>query len=136
MPLVSKLYGYYPAKELKIGSDNETINSFLQTDEWVVNKSWQYFDRGLDIAAILQKMKLPPLLSLTGSDDDVLGHPIDTKKLLDETGSHQANQWMVVGRTSGFNKDYDHISLLTDPHARIEVFPKALDWIRHYENRL
>jgi pimeloyl-ACP methyl ester carboxylesterase len=94
--VLAAIYRYYPAKRFRMGSDNETAASFAQTDQWVREKEWCYFKDNLDIRAILQAMSLPPILSLTGSKDDVLGHPQDVLALLTETGQSARNRFILV----------------------------------------
>jgi pimeloyl-ACP methyl ester carboxylesterase len=129
---LARFYGYYPAKAAKLGSDNETVDSFLQTDAWVRSKQWLYFKDHRDIAALLQQMQLPPILSITGKKDDVLGHPTDAQLLLKETGAHQLHEFVVAGKDNGFQKDYDHINLLIDPKAAEDVYPRVYEWIQKY----
>lgn len=130
--ILSRFYGYYPAKAARLGSDNETVASFLQTDHWVRSRQWRYFNNNRDMAALLQQMALPPILSITGKNDDVLGHPTDVQLLLKETGTHQPHQFLLAARETGFQKDYNHINLLTDPGAAEDVYPKALEWLLKY----
>ncbi|HYH16108.1 MAG TPA: alpha/beta fold hydrolase [Flavisolibacter sp.] len=129
---LSWFFQYYPAKKAKLGSDNETIASFQQTDEWVRSKPWRYFKDNRDIAALLQQMTLPPILSITGKKDDVLGNPTDVQLLLEETGTHQPHQFILAAKGNGFQKDYDHINLLIDPKAVEDVYPKAYEWLKKY----
>ena len=132
---LSRFYGYYPAKKAGLGSDNETVQSFLQTDAWVRSKQWLYFKNNLDIAALLQQKQLPPIFSITGKKDDVLGHPIDAQLLLKETGVHQQHQFVLAGKDEGFQKDYDHINLLTDPKAVEDVYPRVYEWIKKHSSK-
>ena len=129
---LSRFYGYYPAKAARLGSDNETVPSFLQTDEWVRSKPWLYFKDQRDIAALLQQMPLPPILSITGKKDDVLGHPTDAQLLLNETGNHQPHAFVLAAKETGFQKDYDHINLLIDSKAAEDVYPRAYEWLTKY----
>jgi len=131
---LSRFYGYYPAREAKLGSDNETTPSFLQTDEWVRSKRWLYFKDNRDIAALLRQMQLPPILSITGKKDDVLGHPTDAQLLLKETGNHQRHQFVLAAKANGFQRDYDHINLLIDPKAAVDVYPMVEEWLRKYSS--
>ena len=126
---LAAIYRYYPAKLLRIGSDNETAAGFAQTDQWVREKEWRYFRANLDIRAILHTMSLPPILSLTGSKDEVLGHPQDVQALLTETGQSQINRFILAGRKNGFAIDYDHVNILTHKQAVVELFPLVYDWI-------
>jgi pimeloyl-ACP methyl ester carboxylesterase len=127
--MLSRFYKYYPAKEGKIGSENETVESFLQTDEWVRVKEWFYFKDKTNIAALLQRIQLPPILSITGTKDDVLGNPVDVKLLLEETGKHQRHQFILAGKETGFKKDYGHIDILTDRDAVEDIYPLVYNWM-------
>jgi hypothetical protein len=65
----------------------------------------------------------------------VLGHPIDVHRLMLETGVDQQNQFVVAGKASGFQHDYDHINLLTHPDAPADVFPMVETWLRRQSLR-
>jgi pimeloyl-ACP methyl ester carboxylesterase len=127
--ILSGFFKYYPAKEGKLGSENETIESFIQTDQWVRSKQWLYFKDQIDIAALLQEIRLPPILSITGKRDEVLGNSVDVRLLLEETGKHQPHEFILAGKENGFRKDYGHINILTDPHAVEDIYPLVYNWI-------
>lgn len=129
---LSRIFGFYPAKVAGLGSENESTASFLQTDEWVRTRDWIYFKNDENIAERLKSKSLPPILSVTGTRDTVLGHPVDVRRLLDETGDISRHQIVVAGKETGFSFDYGHISILTDPSAAKEIYPLALQWLRKH----
>ena len=119
--------GWLPARHMRIGSDSETRLTHRQTHDWVVQKRWLDWHDGFDYAASLQKMNLPPALYLTGVKDDVLGHPVDVKLLMQETGCQNC-EFRILGTTHGNMHDYGHIDILTHPDAPNDHFPMVLNW--------
>jgi predicted alpha/beta hydrolase len=126
--LLKALYGYLPAAALGMGSDNETIRSHNETHHLVVHKEWIDPVDGFHYARSLSDQQIPPSLWITGSKDDVLGHPTDVKAFIHECHAKDATFWLA-GRSEGFACDYDHINLLTHPIAAEDVFPRVLVWI-------
>ena len=129
--IYTRVYGYLPATNLKMGSDNETIKSHSQTNDWVYSKDWVDWEDGFDYGAALKKLSLPPILSLTGEGDDVLGHPTDVKYLLNEIGN-QEYTFKVIGKSTGYKHNYDHINILTHPDCTVDHFPEAVEWMQKH----
>lgn len=125
-----KIYqnGYLPAKGTVFGDDNETKLLFEETNFWLDDKNWTDPRDGFDFGAALRKMDIPPILSITGTADKVLGHPIDCQLVLEETGSTNW-EFQEIGRKQGFKHDYDHINLLTHRDAVKDHFPMIADWM-------
>ncbi|BDC99438.1 alpha/beta fold hydrolase [Persicobacter psychrovividus] len=126
--LYAQLKGYFPAKELRIGSDNEPLAFYTQVVDWVNAEAWQAHDIPLDYAAALQKIGLPPTLYLAGKKDLLLGHIDDVKRLKAETGAAKAEIWWLA-KSAGFQKDYGHIDMLTARSSVNDHFPKISEWI-------
>ncbi len=120
------------AKQLKMGSDSETKHTHRQTHQWVVQRRWLNWHDKYDYAAALQRMQLPPTLYLTGAKDDVLGHPVDVEKLMQETGSSHS-EFKVLSKANGQRHDYDHINILTHPDAQHDHFPEVVRWFKNAE---
>lgn len=126
-------YGYLPGKKFGIGSESESALSHQETQQWVVEKDWRDWRDGFDYREALQHMELPPILSLTGAHDKVLGHPEDVRALIRETGSSAARV-QVVGKAEGFMHDYDHINLLTHPDVPKDHFRLVLEWLESFQS--
>lgn len=128
-----RVFGYLPATGIKMGSDNETIKSHKQTNDWVYSKDWIDWEDGFDYSAALKKLNLPPILSITGEGDNVLGHPVDVQLLLDEIGE-QDYVLRIIGKSTGYKNNYDHINLLTHPDCTEDHFPEAVEWMKRHSD--
>jgi pimeloyl-ACP methyl ester carboxylesterase len=122
-------HGFLDAKRYKMGSDSESKRSHYETDKWVVNKKWLDWKDGFDYSAALKKIELPPILSLTGQKDRVLGHPADVKLLLKETGMQKNSVFKVLSKKNGNLHDYDHINIATHPDAEKDHFVEILKFL-------
>jgi predicted alpha/beta hydrolase len=120
-PLLAAYYGYLPAKEWRLGSDNETPRSLSETIAWVKPGPWTDPTDHFDYAKAIQQTKLPPILSLVGSKDYSLGHPSDAQDFLSEMGATHAEVRMLEG--------YGHIDMLTSREAEKLHFEEVLNWI-------
>lgn len=127
----SSLLGYLPAVGLRFGSDNESKKFYRETNHWVYSNAWKDKRDKLDYHKQLQSLVLPPILSLTGVEDDVLGHPNDVQQLLRESGAADF-RYVTVGKKYGFRHDYGHIDLLTHPDAPEDHFRLVLDWLKQH----
>ena len=123
--------GYLPALRIKMGADNESARCYKETNVWVYDKKWLDWRDKFDYAAALQNIDLPPILSFTGAGDKILGHPADCKYLLDEIKASNV-EFKIIGKSTGYLQDYDHINILTHPDAAKDQFPMTRDWILKY----
>lgn len=121
-------YGYLPAKEFKFGSDNESAKTYFETNKWIYEKKWTDWNDGFDYIAQLSSMSLPPILSMTGIGDKVLGHPKDAQLLLDEIGMHN-KKVHILSKQNGNHHNYGHVNLLTHPDCIKDHFPFAVQWM-------
>lgn len=126
--LTTYFVGYLPAVKLRFGSDNEAKHFFIQTDRWVRRKAW-VDEVGFNYQKTLLNTKLPPIFSITGINDDVLGHPKDAQLLLSEIRA-TSSVFKVLSKKNGQRDDYDHISILTSKHAEHDHFLDVLQFIK------
>jgi pimeloyl-ACP methyl ester carboxylesterase len=124
------LYGYLPAKKLKMGSDNEPSRFYFQVNRWVYSKRWTDAETGTDYRKILKNLMLPPVHLYTGKNDKLLGHPEDVRRLALEIGHPEAVT--VLSRENGYRHDYDHINILTHPDAVHDHFQEVLTQLQKY----
>jgi hypothetical protein len=139
-------YGYLPAKELKMGADNETDLSHLHSKLWVKPGSpWVDPVDGYDYGARLKQSALPPALFLAGQADRCLGNPADVKALILEAGYGSSPapgvpasrfELQVLGKAFGCLHDYGHIDMLTHVDAPKDHFPKVADWLKAVDQRV
>ena len=133
-PLACRMFGYLPARQLRIGSDSETVRSYCQSAEWVKNDAWTDSADGFDYGATLKKLSLPPIWYLAAVNDHALGHPDDVRDFMESAGGQEC-RYTILSRTNGNRHDYDHISMLTHPDAVLDHFPLVAEWLQHQHRR-
>jgi predicted alpha/beta hydrolase len=129
-PLSCLLCGYLPARQLGIGSDSETVQSFQQSAAWVKQDAWVDAD-GFDYGKAIKAIRLPPIWYIAGRNDFALGHPDDVRRFMESAGEQQY-RFSVLSRQNGNLHDYDHIDMLTHPDAVSDHFPRVLQWLRQH----
>ena len=130
-PLACSLFGYLPARLLRIGSDSETVRSYQQSADWVKNDAWIDAD-GFDYGAAIKKVSLPPIWYLAAANDHTLGHPDDVRAFMESTGRQEC-RYTILSRSNGNLHDYDHINMLTHPDAVNDHFPQVLAWLQQHK---
>jgi len=130
--LLSKFYGYLPAKEYRFGSDNEPVAFYKQVKKWAIRGKWIDQTDGFDYGKELLKLSIPPTLYLTGSKDTHMGHKDDVKRLMHEVGNNPQDKFILLSRDKGFSLDYNHINILTHPNAREDHFPLVIKWVKEH----
>jgi len=125
------IWGYFPAKKLKFGSDNESTTLYRQTRKWVYSKDWIDPEDGFDYQKALKSLALPPAFYLTGKNDKILGNKIDVELLMNEA-YNPANRFMFLSKENGHLKDYGHVDILTAPSAEEDHFPEVVKWLKHH----
>lgn len=127
-PLLTKLFGYLPAKAFHLGPDNETRGFQAQCLRWVREKNWIASD-GFNYAKAISEINLPPILYLAGASDRALGHPEDVCRFMMESGI-VSGRFLVLAKSTGYRHDYGHVDILTHRLAEQAVFPLVLDWFK------
>ncbi|TVR78657.1 MAG: alpha/beta fold hydrolase [Chitinophagaceae bacterium] len=120
--LISKK-GFLPDKlPGGMGSDKETKKSYEEITRWINETEWMHPGNKFNYADALRKIKLPPSLYITGSNDKVLGNPKDVIRLINET-DQKNTIFKKIGKADGFKKNYGHIDILTGKEAKEDVYP-------------
>jgi predicted alpha/beta hydrolase len=120
--------GYLPARNMKMGSDNEPLKFFLQANKWVYSKKWVDPEDGFDYGSAFKIKTMAPTLFLTGIKDDVLGHPLDVEKLMHEM-PNPLHELKILGKNYGNLHDYNHVNILTHHRASEDHFVDAANWL-------
>lgn len=128
--IYTRIYGYLPAKKIKMGSDDEPAKLYFQINKWIYTKDWIDPETKFDYGKKLKSIHLPPIHSFTGSNDKLLGHPDDVKRLVTEAGCPDALQ--IIGKQNGNLQDYDHINILTHPDALKDHFVEVVRLYKSY----
>lgn len=129
--LFTLLYGYLPAKKLRMGSDDEPGKFYFQLNRWVYSKRWIDPETKFNYREKINTLHLPPLHFYTGIHDRLLGHPHDVKRLAAETGQAHATV-SILGKQNGNLHNYNHINILTHPDAVNDHFPEVAELFKKY----
>lgn len=132
--ILIKKHGFLPAQKMGFGSDNETANSYNETNFWVKGNKWIDPKDNFNYQESVQDINFPPLLSITGIKDKSLGHPKDVESFIKEI-SPQEFTFKVLGKKAGNKNDYDHINILTHQDAVKDQFIMILDWLKKYNSK-
>lgn len=122
-------YGYLNAVGMKMGGDNESRKTLEEINVWINTEEWIDQVDGTNYGEKLRSMEKPPILSITGGGDHLLGNVKDVKMTLDEIHP-QDGEFKIIGKKTGFKNDYDHINLLTHKQAVQDHFVMILDWMK------
>jgi predicted alpha/beta hydrolase len=127
--IFTSLYGYLPAVKTKMGSDNEPATFYRQVNRWVYSKEWIDPETGENYRELVRKLPHIPMRFYTGINDDMLGHPDDVKRLMDEVNNPRA-ELVVLSKAAGNKEDYGHIDILTGKHCTTDHFPAVYEFFR------
>lgn len=118
--------GHLPANYY--GPGGESRGTLTDSQRWVYSKNWLDHENGLDYNFLARKHKLPPTLYLTGAADQCLGHIKDVKRFALES-QHPLKEVILLSKRNGHLQDYDHINILTSPHAPQDHFPMIAKYL-------
>ncbi|MEH8016012.1 alpha/beta hydrolase [Rheinheimera muenzenbergensis] len=129
-PWLSRRYGYFPARKWRLGADDEPAQFLQDTVQWIKGAGYTDLCDQFDYAAASKQLSWPPVWHFAAQNDRLLGHPQDVKAFIAET-SPQA-RFTLLGKASGYQHDYDHISMLTHPAALSDHFIELRDGLLQF----
>jgi pimeloyl-ACP methyl ester carboxylesterase len=119
--LLGSALGYFPARRLRQGPSDEPGRLMKQFAAWAADGSFASEDRATDYWKALGRVTLPVLAGI-GEADVFHASPRRGKKLVDALGSAR-KEFVVVGTSHGFARDYGHADILRSSKAATEVLP-------------
>lgn len=125
-PMIARIKGYLPAKEMGVGSDNETRLSLKEGRSWVKVRPWIDPRDGFDYYTKAKELAWPKTWSIAAVQDHALGNPIDVQHFADEMGIDKVS---ILSKANGNLVDYDHINMLVHPLAKDDHFPEVIEFI-------
>ena len=128
--VIARYKGYLPAKEMKVGSDNETYRSLVESVAWVNNKPWVDQHDGFDYQTQAKKVSWPVTWFIAAKNDLALGNPIDVKNFAAELGLSNVT---ILAKENGNQLDYDHINMLVAPRAVNDHFIEVIKFLAQAE---
>jgi pimeloyl-ACP methyl ester carboxylesterase len=128
-PWLCRRYGFLPAKQWRLGADNEPAQFLLDTVQWIQQLSFVDPTDQFDYAAAARHCAWPNSWFFAAVNDKVLGHPADVQLFMAETQQQDA-RFTMLGRAYGDTIDFDHISMLTHPAAKTGHFQRLSEWLQ------
>jgi predicted alpha/beta hydrolase len=123
----SRLLGRFPARLLRLGPEDELPGVMAQWMAWNLEGRW-IGDEGTDYVERLAALDLP-ILGMSGAGDTVFAPPDACQALVAMMGGDDRT-YLLAGRETGFDEDFDHAGLVVSRAARAQVWPRVLDWLR------
>ncbi len=132
---IGKHKGFFPAKALKVGSENETNKTHRQCVNWVKHNTWVDSDDGFNYGVATHNANLPATFYIAAINDHSLGHQSDVKLFMQESaGKH--SHYQLLAKQNGNKCDYGHLDMLTAPEAIHDHFPHVLKWMHQQQGRI
>ncbi|WP_144210408.1 alpha/beta fold hydrolase [Shewanella donghaensis] len=131
-PLLTRVDGYLAAEKYRMGMDNESRKSLLETIDWV-RGDWIDLHDNFDYAQAVKNITWPPSWFIAAKNDWVLGNPSDVKDMMGECLMHDA-EFTLLAKHNGFKRDYTHAGMLTDSVAIDDHFPLVKQWYNSFSN--
>ncbi|QDF66404.1 alpha/beta hydrolase [Shewanella sp. SNU WT4] len=125
-PRLARKHGYFDARHWRLGMDNESQASLLETIDWVAGP-WIGHQDGFDYSEAAKRCTWPPAWFFAGARDTVLGNPRDVQDMMAECQLTQA-KFTLLAKANGHSADYGHGDMLTSPLAISDHFPVLKDW--------
>ncbi|GGP41321.1 alpha/beta hydrolase [Shewanella algicola] len=125
-PFFVQRQGYLDANRLRVGMDNESRASLLQTIDWVKGE-WVDHDDDFDYASAARQTQWPTSWFIAGKNDRVLGNPSDVRDMIAECGFKQV-KYTLLSKAQGNLFDYDHAGMLTNKQAEQDHFIAIKQW--------
>ena len=116
---VSRALGRFPARLLRMGSEDEAAGILSDWMAWNVRGKWVGAD-GFDYLAALARLETP-FLSVAAEGDRLFAPPPACDQLVRLAGSPR-KELLVCGGLS-------HRGLVRDPRARAQSWPRIAQWI-------
>jgi len=124
-----RLLGRIPASRLGLGPEDEPAGEFLEFISWKKWKGqWENKD-GFSYWDGLSKVSTPVLGVAAARDKN--DPPEGCEQFLEAFGSED-REFILLAKSRGFSKDYDHVGMVVSKEAAQEVWPLLASWMdRH-----
>jgi pimeloyl-ACP methyl ester carboxylesterase len=126
-PWLSSKYGYFPARKWRIGADDEPHQFLQDTVHWIAGAPFHDLSDQFNYAVSSKQLQWPPVWHFAAQNDQLLGHPQDVKAFIAETVPDA--RFTLLSKQTGYQQNYDHISMLTHPSAVHDHFVQLRDWL-------
>ncbi len=129
-PAIAWSHGYLDAVRWRMGMDNESRASLAQSIDWVRGE-WVDHDDGFDYARSADNVaklgKWPKAWFIAGLGDEVLGHPEDVYRMIQECKLSDV-KYTLLSKEQGYKHDYGHAEMLIHKDAVDDHFHQVKQW--------
>jgi len=132
--VLTKVYGYLPAKKFKLGADNDSAGYLKECTKWVLKDNWADLNDNFNYGNKLKTIELPPIWYIAAKNDPALGNPKDVKRFMHESGTKNS-KYTILSKENGNLHNYDHISMLTHSDCINDHFPQVAKWLENQEEK-
>jgi predicted alpha/beta hydrolase len=122
------LFGYFPARLLRLGVSDEPVNLMKQFAKWAPKCQFASIQGEIDYWQCLGSVTLPVWAGV-GAADRFHASVRRGRYLLERLGSAD-KKFVEVGMNSGFSHDFNHVDVLRGSDAEREVLPLLIAWMK------
>jgi predicted alpha/beta hydrolase len=122
---ISRRRGYFPARALRLGSDDESARFMSALVRFAREGAWTSEDHTLDYAAARSKVTIP-VLAMASHGDRLNCNPACAERMIGATRGPR--EFVCVGRADGGGPAPDHMGLVTSGTA-MTAWQRAAEWI-------
>jgi hypothetical protein len=124
--MLLSVLGRVPAGVLRLGPEPESRGYMLDffcwkgpRAKWTTSDGRSYWD-GICRASL-------PLLTFAAAADEM--DPVSGCRFIFDQYGAREKQWVLLGASEGFSKDYGHIEMIISKQASQEVWPRIAEWL-------
>jgi pimeloyl-ACP methyl ester carboxylesterase len=122
-----RVMGNFPAPKFGLGPEIESAGTMIETIRWKKFRGKWTNSEGGSYWDDLEKIKMPVLTYAAAIDKN--DPPAGCRKIHKRLGSID-KMFMVLGKDTGFTKDYDHVGMVVSKEAQEEVWPDLAGWLK------
>jgi len=119
--------GNFPAPRFGLGPEIESAGTMLETIRWKKFRGSWTNSEGVSYWDGLEKITVPVMTYAAANDKN--DPPAGCRKIHKRLGSTD-KMFMVLGKDTGFSKNYDHVGMVVSKEAQKEVWPDLAGWLK------
>ncbi len=125
--LILKILGNFPAPKFGMGPEVESAGTMIEVIRWKKFRGKWTNSEGFCYWDGMSRIKLPILSFAAAADKN--DPPQGCRILFDSIGGEHKT-FTLLGKKTGFLKDYDHIGMVVSKESQTEIWPLVADWLR------
>lgn len=123
----TELYGFFPARRLRVGSADEALGYVKQFRDWARADRWTDGRGDNDYLAALATLDLD-VLAICGRGDRLLCPPGCARRFARLLSGSKVRMWEIGGKECGGGQPPGHMALVTEQRCR-PLWHRVADWL-------